>query len=265
MAESPSIDSHRSTVDIWPAWYVGNDQLGDHLRAADPFGRVREVLDGQHQRSVGLVPVGGSQVQFGHDLGFHSTKLAEQEFSKEAVVPVPLAPAIERDQERVRSLEPAQLPLCARLVRARSHTAERTVDRAPPCDEGTSDRSRATGSTTRDTDSPRRIGRLPRSSAPRPSCRRRREPPGTGRPASLRCVRSPPPPVRSSARPVRRRRSARLRPGRAQGRSCRSRAHHPTLASAVYEAVRNGSTRSIGSREELPRSATLSTSWQAAD
>ena len=43
------------------------------------------------------------------------TKLSEQELSKEAVVPVPLAPAIERDEERVRSLEPAQLLLCARL------------------------------------------------------------------------------------------------------------------------------------------------------
>ena len=47
--------------------------------------------------------------------GSDSTKLAEQELSKEAVVAEPLAPAIERDEERVRSLEPAQLPLCARL------------------------------------------------------------------------------------------------------------------------------------------------------
>ena len=47
--------------------------------------------------------------------GSTRTKLAEQEFSKEAVVPVPLAPAIERDEERIRSLESAQLPLCAWL------------------------------------------------------------------------------------------------------------------------------------------------------
>ena len=42
-------------------------------------------------------------------LGFGATELAEQEFAEERVVAIPLAAAVERDQEEVRGLEVAQL------------------------------------------------------------------------------------------------------------------------------------------------------------
>ena len=137
MAESPSVGEpplHRRHL----AGLVGRqDQLGHQLDAPLPLGRVEQVLEGGRRRSLGLVPVGGSQVQLRDDLGFDPAELAEQELPEQRVVAVPLAPPVERDQEHVRGLEAAQVLLRARLARGRRRRAGRTAGRAPPCAAGT--------------------------------------------------------------------------------------------------------------------------------
>ena len=83
-------------------------QLRHQLDASLPLARLQQVLDGHRRRPVGLVPVGGAQVQLGDDVGLDATKLAQQELSEQAVVAVPLPPPVERDQEQARRLEVAQ-------------------------------------------------------------------------------------------------------------------------------------------------------------
>ena len=90
-------------------------QLCHQARTAVAFAGVQQVLEGQHGRPVGLVPVSRAQVQLGDRLGLYPTELTEQELSKQPVVAVPLAASIERDQERVRRLQPAQLFLSTEL------------------------------------------------------------------------------------------------------------------------------------------------------
>ena len=81
------------------------DQLGHQPHASVPFGACQQVFDGRRRRPVGLVPVGGAQVQFGDDVGLDATKLTEQELSEQAVVAVPLPSPVEGDQEQVRRLQ----------------------------------------------------------------------------------------------------------------------------------------------------------------
>ena len=95
------------------------DQLRHQLDAPVPFGRVQQVFEGQRRGPVGLVPVGGSQVQLRDDLGLDAAKLAEQELPEQGVVAIPPAPAVQRDQEQARRLQVAKLRLRARLVEDR--------------------------------------------------------------------------------------------------------------------------------------------------
>ena len=113
------------------------DQRRHQLDASVPLGRVQQVLDRHRRRSVGLVPVGGPQVQLHDDVGLDPTQLTEQELTEQGVVAVPLPPTVERDQEHVRGLEAAQLGPARLMLRGGRRRAERTVDRAPPCAAGT--------------------------------------------------------------------------------------------------------------------------------
>ena len=73
------------------------------------FGRiVEQVLDGDRRGSLLLEPVGGPQVQVDDRVGFDASKLADQELAEQRVVAVPLAAAVERHQEGIGCLEPAQ-------------------------------------------------------------------------------------------------------------------------------------------------------------
>ena len=67
------------------------------------------MFQGQRRGSVGLVPVGGSQVQLRDDVGLDPTKLTEQELPEQGVVAIPLAPAVQRHQEHARGLQVAEL------------------------------------------------------------------------------------------------------------------------------------------------------------
>ena len=55
------------------------------------------MLDRQGGGSVGLVPVGGAQVQLGDDVGLNAPQLAEEELPVQSVVAVPLPAAVEGD------------------------------------------------------------------------------------------------------------------------------------------------------------------------
>ena len=92
------------------------NQLRHQLDAAVPLAGLQQVLDGHRRRPVGLVPVGGTQVQLGDHVGFDAAELTEQELPEQAVVAVPLPPTVERDQERAGRLEVAQPLLRARLA-----------------------------------------------------------------------------------------------------------------------------------------------------
>ena len=97
------------------------------------------MLQGQRGRAIGLIPVGGSQVQLHDDVGLDPLKLAEQELPEQGVVAIPPAPAVQRDEEQARRLQVAQLRL-TRPTRSRSRrTAERTVGRAPRYAAGTAE------------------------------------------------------------------------------------------------------------------------------
>jgi hypothetical protein len=72
-----------------------------------PFGRVQQVLDGHRRGTVGLVPVGGPQVQLLDDVGFDAPQLTEQELAEQGVVAIPLAPPVEWDQEHAPGLQAA--------------------------------------------------------------------------------------------------------------------------------------------------------------
>ena len=70
-------------------------------------------------RVVGLVPVRGAQLELAHPVGLAPLELGEQELAEQRVVPEPLPPAVERDEEHVRRLEPAQLLVGAGFVEHR--------------------------------------------------------------------------------------------------------------------------------------------------
>ncbi len=91
------------------------NQRRQQLDAPIALGRVEQVLESHRRGTVGLVPVRGPQVQLHDDVGLDPAQLAEQELPEQTVVAVPLAPAVERDQEDVRGLQVAQLLLRTRL------------------------------------------------------------------------------------------------------------------------------------------------------
>ena len=252
MAESPRVEPslHRRHL----AGLVGRqDQRRHQLDASVPLGRVQQVLDGHRGGPVGLVPVGSSQMQFRDDVGLDSTQFAEQELAEQGVVAVPLAPTIERDQEQARPRGCAAGPARPSL-RGRRRTAERTVDRAPPCAAGTADRSRAGASTTRGTGSRPRTGRHPRSSTPR-RCLSRAITAARYRPTGQPSVRSVTAAASSRVRCTRPREDL-LGAGRVEGQVARpgTPARHPTPAAAAGGAARNDSPRPVASLGESPRS-----------
>ena len=61
-------------------------------------------------------------MQLHGDVGFGTVQLCEQELSEQSVVAIPLAPAIERDQEQVRGLEITKLRV--RIRRLQESVAE---------------------------------------------------------------------------------------------------------------------------------------------
>ena len=61
-------------------------------------------------------------MQLRDDVGLDATKLAEQELPEQRVVAIPLAPAVQRDQEQARRLQVAKLRLRARLFEDASHS-----------------------------------------------------------------------------------------------------------------------------------------------
>ena len=95
------------------------DQLRHQLDAPVPLGGVQQVFQGQRRGSVGLIPVGGSQVQLRDDVGLDPTKLTEQELPEQRVVAIPPAPTVQRDQEQARRLQVAKPRLRTRLVENR--------------------------------------------------------------------------------------------------------------------------------------------------
>ena len=86
-------------------------ELSSQRDAPLPLGRVHQVLEGQRQGSVGLVPVRGSQVQGVDDLGLDPTELTEQELAEESVIAVPATTSVERDEEEAGRLQPGELGL----------------------------------------------------------------------------------------------------------------------------------------------------------
>ena len=102
------------------------DQRRHQLDAPVPLGRVEQMLDGHRRGAVGLVPVRGPQVQLHDDVRLDPAQLPEQELLEQTVVAVPLAPAVEGDQEDVRGLHVAQLLLRPRLGEER--IAERCTE-----------------------------------------------------------------------------------------------------------------------------------------
>ena len=63
------------------------------------------MLERRGRGSIRLVPVGGSEVQLGHDLGLDSAQLPEQELPEQGVVAEPLPPPVEGDEEQARGLQ----------------------------------------------------------------------------------------------------------------------------------------------------------------
>ena len=107
-------ESHRCTVDML-AGLVGRQ---DQLRSpAGRTGPVRWCSAGARAPSAGE-PLASYQsaarrCSFVDDVGLDAAKLAEQELPEQGVVAVPLPPAIQRDQERVRRLEARAAASCA--------------------------------------------------------------------------------------------------------------------------------------------------------
>ena len=171
------------------------DQLGHQLDAPVPLGGVQQMLHGHRRRPVGLVPVGGTQVQLRDDVRLDPAELTKQELPEQGVVAVPLAPTVQRDQEQARRLEVAKPRLRAGLVESASqsgaHSWSRTAVRR---------RNRWTPSGSWHQRLAVQVVRhIPivtqRSSTRRRRCHSRSQQRGTGRPATPRCARSPPPPA----------------------------------------------------------------------
>ena len=69
------------------------------------------MFEGQPGDVVGLVPVGGSQVELGDELGLAVAELAEEELPEEAVIAEPLPSTVQRHQEEMRSSQILELLL----------------------------------------------------------------------------------------------------------------------------------------------------------
>jgi hypothetical protein len=88
------------------------------------------VLQCLFDEAVGVEPVGRQPVELLHDLGSCARELDPQELAEQMVVAVPLAPAVEGDEEEVRPLEVGEHSL-------RVRRAEHRV--AGPCREPVED------------------------------------------------------------------------------------------------------------------------------
>jgi hypothetical protein len=83
---------------------AGGDQASDLVGVASGLG----VGDGHLRQAVLLAPRGGAGVELRDRTGLALAQLDAQELLEQPVVPVPLAPAIERHDEQVRTLQRLQ-------------------------------------------------------------------------------------------------------------------------------------------------------------
>ena len=113
MSASLRFSSQRSVVVRFPGVVRRQDQLGHQLDASLALAGLQEVLDGQGGGAVGLVPVGGPEVQLLDHVGFDPLKLAEQELAEEGVVAVPVPLTVQRNEELASSLEISRDAACA--------------------------------------------------------------------------------------------------------------------------------------------------------
>ena len=255
-------------------------QLGHQLGASVALRGVQQVLEGQRRRSVRLVPVGGPQVQLHDRVGLDASQLTEQELAVQRVVAVPLAPAIERDEERVRRLEAAQPLLAAGLAEYASHSGAHSwsstaVRRRNRCIRFGQQHQRLAVQVVGDVAVvsgdrqlwPRSSGRSsPRGTDP------------TGQP-SVRSVTAPP--FRGRRRRGLRRRTARRRPTSRARSPAPSSTHRPPRAAEADGAARTDSPRPVvtpryardrdaqrvmpGRRCSSCRSSTISTNGSGLD
>ena len=148
-----------------------------------------------------VAPCRRSSMELGEELWLAPLQLGEEEASELVVVPVPLAPPIERHHEQVRGRDRLELPSPIRRSRAPRRRAARTSVRERPSVSGSSRRSGSVETGARSRSSRPRIGRRRERSADgrrsglRPSAiarrgTRRRPTPRFGLPA--RPTRSPP-------------------------------------------------------------------------
>ena len=189
MTSSPSAASHRLTVDICPALYVGSTSC-----VSSCTQRSRSLVFSRCSRAIAGEPFASyqsaaAQVQLHDGVGLDAPQLAEQELPEQRVVPVPLPPAVERDQERVRRLERLQPVLAARICRAARRRAGRAAGRARRFGAGSAGSPGPAGSATRGRGSRPRSGRRRRPSS-RPGAVSRAIIAASCRPAGQPSVRS---------------------------------------------------------------------------
>ena len=91
------------------------------------------VFDGHLEFAVRFAPGRGPPVQHDLDLGFAPLQLGAQQIAEQPVVPVPLAPPIQRDEQEVRPFERLEHARRSRSRRAPRRTSRRSCGRAPRC------------------------------------------------------------------------------------------------------------------------------------
>ena len=104
-AESPSAESHRWTVDIWPALYVGSTRAvtsWTHRSRSLVFNRCSTASAGDPFDSYQSA---ARRCSFDDDVGLDASQLTEEKLPVQRVVAEPLPATVERDQERVRRLQ----------------------------------------------------------------------------------------------------------------------------------------------------------------
>ena len=118
---------------------IGTERRGgDQVDGPRPFARnVEQVLDGDGRRRMLLEPGRRTNPEFGDQVGFHPSEFAEEELAEEPVVPIPLPPTVEGNQERVRCRQFAQERPPHRRCRGSHRTAVPTGSRAPRFAAGT--------------------------------------------------------------------------------------------------------------------------------
>ena len=79
----------------------GGDQPGGPVGVTCGLGMV----DGQLRQPVGLAPGGRPDVQLGDQLGLAPVQLGPQQLAEQVVIAVPLAAAVQRNQQQVRPLQ----------------------------------------------------------------------------------------------------------------------------------------------------------------